>query len=264
MYTTALSEGGHTVPYTPAGQICLPGHPTGAQLSHMYYRVQNLAATSQIVYFRIDEWNDSACTSWNHREFNATVTIPAYAASAWVGNAVGFSDWSTYPSGTATFNNSKWYTITTYIGGGQDGVLQFYGSSSAISSFAYLITSDGTVAPPIKRISQHTLILTPHTTISTSSAATFAVTGYVAPADIGSDTGWYVRLKYSRQSNAQASIADPESLFTVKDLPLSGSGLFSFNDFACNGSWRVHIGSADTKTVYCFECVVIFRAFKSL
>jgi len=86
----------------------------------------------------------------------------------------------------------------------------------------YFIIDDGFVDT-----STHiqTVIPTPDTTVATSSGATFGVTGYVSDTDY--ESGMYVQVKYAAYSASQASVANPDSLFTVLTFPITSSGGFS-------------------------------------
>lgn len=239
--STALNSGGHTVPYTGAGLVCLSGHPTGAQLSTMYYNIKNLSGSPQTVYFRIDEWNDSGCTSWNNREFNNTGTIAASAGPTWVASSGGYGGWSTYPSGTATLNASKWYSVATYIAGGMDGILQFYGSSTALGSYGYYLTSDGTVINTdyTTRIAS----LTPADgTTAGSTSVSISVGYYVNSAanPNGYDTVGYslynIDTGYTQAAYATSTITTNTLGAFTQTLTLRSGGAYQLQAFLLNST----------------------------
>lgn len=64
-------------------------------------------------------------------------------------------------------------------------------------------------------------------TIATSTAATFAATGFVNSADYIS--GSYLQIQYALYANSQVAVSNPQLLFTTLNFPITSSGAFSFS-----------------------------------
>lgn len=153
---------------------------------------------------------------------------PAYATST-----AGIATYSLdYSSSNYTFDPTHYYVLgllqnvsgTTDIRGVTSPDWEPFG---IYAGSIYFIAYDQN--GPITDTSTHFDTVSPagNSTIATSSTATFGATGYINPADFTS--GMYVQIKYAPYSSMQASVANPDSLFTTLQFPITSSGSFSFS-----------------------------------
>ena len=140
-----------------------------------------------------------------------------------------------YTSQNLTLTSGKWYRVQYFAA--PSGGLDFYGASSPnmqnggfySGSDAMLVCDSTAGACPFVDTTTHIQTTTPadNATIATSTTATVGATGYVNPADYSS--GMYLEIKYAAFSAYQASIANPDTLFTTITFPITSSGAFAFS-----------------------------------
>lgn len=128
------------------------------------------------------------------------------------------------------------------------GAPNFKTNAAQTSYYAILYDSNGPT-PPNQNTRIDTITPPGGSTIATSSAATFGVTGYINAADYqASTTNQWVELRYAPYVASQVATANPNNLFTVIRFPITSAGAFTFSTTSPATTAGKYILQASIKT----------------
>jgi len=188
---------------------CNVGEP-GNMIDILGNGILTVASTSVVT----DEWGHDACAHY-FTGSGSDVTAGTYYFSGGVNTGLG-GDWYGAASGSASETgrgNLGFHNFTPYGSGGE-------------RAYVVCSTAECEFSAPVSDTTTHFDTITPASgdTIATSSAASFGADGYINPNDYSD--GMYIQMKYVSYSAMQASVASPDSLYTVLEFPISSSGTF--------------------------------------
>lgn len=128
-----------------------------------------------------------------------------------------------------SFDPTKYYALEYHVD--SPDAARLYGAASPddcltgcnnASGQPYTVLYVDEVPSPDGATNTHFVSVTPYDeqTIATSTIATVGAVIYVNEDDFEDDM--FLRIKYARQSNSQAAIANVDGLFTTVDIPIEG------------------------------------------